>query len=94
MLDEPTTGLDPETRRRIWELVHKEKKSKTIILTTHSMEEVSEVSSFAYFGEVKTIKRKEIIKLHELLYINVCCMYMLYVYMYLYMSILTDHVST
>ena len=39
-LDEPTTGLDPQARRRFWELVQSIKaQRKTIILTTHSMEE-------------------------------------------------------
>jgi ABC-type multidrug transport system ATPase subunit len=40
ILDEPTTGLDPDTRRQIWEIVNKEKRvDRAIILTTHSMEE-------------------------------------------------------
>lgn len=39
-LDEPTTGLDPQARRNLWELVQKiQKKGITIILTTHYMEE-------------------------------------------------------
>jgi len=39
-LDEPTTGLDPQARRRFWELVQAIKaQRKTIILTTHYMEE-------------------------------------------------------
>jgi ABC-2 type transport system ATP-binding protein len=39
-LDEPTTGLDPQARRRFWELVDSIKaQRKTIILTTHYMEE-------------------------------------------------------
>lgn len=39
-LDEPTTGLDPQARRHLWELVqHIQKKNITIILTTHYMEE-------------------------------------------------------
>jgi ABC-2 type transport system ATP-binding protein len=39
-LDEPTTGLDPQARRRFWELVESIKaQRKTIILTTHYMEE-------------------------------------------------------
>ncbi|KAI8848835.1 hypothetical protein BC829DRAFT_417287 [Chytridium lagenaria] len=38
-LDEPTTGLDPEVRRLIWSIVQASKKGKTIVLTTHSMEE-------------------------------------------------------
>jgi ATP-binding cassette subfamily A (ABC1) protein 3 len=39
ILDEPTSGLDPLSRRKIWELLQKNKHNKTIILTTHSMEE-------------------------------------------------------
>jgi ABC-type multidrug transport system ATPase subunit len=39
-LDEPTTGLDPISRRHLWELIEKQKKSgRAIVLTTHSMEE-------------------------------------------------------
>ncbi len=42
MLDEPTTGLDPKSRKDIWELVLSIKKetAMTILLTTHYMEEV------------------------------------------------------
>lgn len=38
-LDEPTTGMDVETRREVWEMISKAKKGRVIILTTHSMEE-------------------------------------------------------
>ncbi len=39
-LDEPTTGLDPQARRNLWELVKDiRKKGVTVILTTHYMEE-------------------------------------------------------
>ncbi|RIA88469.1 hypothetical protein C1645_826331 [Glomus cerebriforme] len=38
-LDEPTTGLDPEVRRLIWNIINEAKKDRTIVLTTHSMEE-------------------------------------------------------
>jgi ABC-type multidrug transport system ATPase subunit len=38
-LDEPTTGLDPEAKRIIWNIVQQAKAGRTIILTTHSMEE-------------------------------------------------------
>ncbi|KAL2912513.1 hypothetical protein HK105_208002 [Polyrhizophydium stewartii] len=38
-LDEPTTGLDPEVRRQIWNIVERTRSDKTIVLTTHSMEE-------------------------------------------------------
>ncbi len=39
-LDEPTTGLDPQSRRNFWHLIESIRQSgKTIILTTHYMEE-------------------------------------------------------
>ncbi|KAI8925005.1 hypothetical protein BC831DRAFT_284172 [Entophlyctis helioformis] len=38
-LDEPTTGLDPDVRRMIWNIVNEARIGKTIVLTTHSMEE-------------------------------------------------------
>jgi len=38
-LDEPTTGLDPDSRRSLWDVLLEVKKDKCIILTTHSMEE-------------------------------------------------------
>lgn len=39
-MDEPTTGLDPQARRNLWELVESVKKSGiTVVLTTHYMEE-------------------------------------------------------
>lgn len=39
-LDEPTTGLDPQARRNLWELIKKiRSKGTTIIITTHYMDE-------------------------------------------------------
>ena len=39
MLDEPTSGMDPQARRYTWDLLQAEKKKRTILLTTHFMEE-------------------------------------------------------
>ncbi len=39
-LDEPTTGLDPQARRNLWELIQKiRSKGTTVVLTTHYMDE-------------------------------------------------------
>ena len=43
-MDEPTTGLDPVNRRKIWSLIGKLKKNRVIILTTHLMEEADYLS--------------------------------------------------
>jgi len=39
-LDEPTTGLDPQSRRQLWEIIRRfQKKGGTVLLTTHYMDE-------------------------------------------------------
>ena len=46
ILDEPTTGLDPQTRKLVWEVIDKirEERQMTVFLTTHYMEEVSDAN--------------------------------------------------
>lgn len=44
-LDEPTTGLDPQARRRVWEIVETFKsEGGTVLLTTHYMEEAQRLA--------------------------------------------------
>ena len=43
-LDEPTTGLDPQSRRHLWAVIKRvQSEGKTIVLTTHYMEEAEEL---------------------------------------------------
>jgi len=44
ILDEPTTGLDPQTRKLLWDVVKdlREKNNMTVFLTTHYMEEAAD----------------------------------------------------
>jgi len=44
LLDEPTTGLDPINRFQVWKLIHRLKRSRVVVLTTHSMEEAEALS--------------------------------------------------
>lgn len=56
-LDEPTTGLDPATRKIVWESIGRlrEEENMTIFLTTHYMEEAARASHIAIIdaGEIK-----------------------------------------
>lgn len=44
ILDEPTTGLDPQTRKNIWNVIEKLRRERgvTVLLTTHYMEEAAD----------------------------------------------------
>ena len=43
-LDEPTTGLDPQARRRMWEVIDNLRgRGRTVLLTTHAMEEAEQL---------------------------------------------------
>ena len=39
ILDEPTSGMDPSSRRLMWSLLQEKCKDKAILLTTHFMDE-------------------------------------------------------
>lgn len=56
ILDEPTSGLDPFNRRGLWELIRKFKNGRSIVLTTHFMEEADALSdriAIMNHGQVK-----------------------------------------
>jgi len=56
MLDEPTTGLDPENRRRVWAVLQRTKKTATMLLTTHAMEEadgLGDITAIMAAGKLK-----------------------------------------
>lgn len=53
LLDEPTTGLDPETRKIVWDVIRdlKNNKGMTIFLTTHYMEEAADADHVVIIDE-------------------------------------------
>lgn len=64
-LDEPTLGLDIRARREMWKLIGELKGKITIILTTHYLEEASELSdrlAIMHNGRIKVIGTLEEIK--------------------------------
>lgn len=44
LMDEPTTGMDPVSRRHVWSLIQYLKNEKAIIMSTHAMEEAEILS--------------------------------------------------
>ncbi|MCL2198902.1 MAG: ABC transporter ATP-binding protein [Defluviitaleaceae bacterium] len=58
-LDEPTTGLDPKTRRDIWQLIRDLQKTRgmTVFLTTHYMEEAAESDDINIIHQGEIIAR-------------------------------------
>ena len=56
-LDEPTTGLDPQTRKRVWDVINNIRKNNqtTIFLTTHYMEEAERADRVAIIDQGKLI---------------------------------------
>ena len=65
ILDEPTTGLDPQTRQLIWNVIEKLQKTEdmTVFLTTHYMEEAANVQDIvSVYGvsedEIKSLNRE------------------------------------
>ncbi len=69
-LDEPTVGMDPRNRRKVWELLDSIKqKKKTIILTTHFIEEAEALCdrvAIIDYGKLIAIgSPKKLIEEHE-----------------------------
>ena len=64
-LDEPTTGLDPQARRHMWDLVRKFRdEGRTILLTTHYMEEAEELCDRVAImdnGEIIALDRPDVL---------------------------------
>ncbi|XP_022671830.1 retinal-specific ATP-binding cassette transporter-like isoform X5 [Varroa destructor] len=58
ILDEPTAGMDPQARREIWSILQDARKTRTILLTTHYMEEADVLGdriAFLAHGRLKCV---------------------------------------
>jgi ABC-type multidrug transport system ATPase subunit len=51
LLDEPSTGMDPEAKRFMWNSISKFKKGSGVVMTTHSMDEAEALAD--YLGIMK-----------------------------------------
>jgi phosphate transport system ATP-binding protein len=64
LMDEPCSALDPIATQKIEELIHQLKKTYTIIIVTHNMQQaarVSDVTAFFYLGKLIEIDKTETI---------------------------------
>lgn len=66
-LDEPTTGLDPQTRKNLWEVITNIQKTNntTIFLTTHYMEEAAEADYVIVIDHGKIVAKGTPIELKD-----------------------------
>ncbi len=57
ILDEPTTGLDPQTRKNIWEVIRRlrQEENMTVFLTTHYMEEAADADRIVILDKGKIV---------------------------------------
>ena len=57
ILDEPTTGLDPQTRKKLWDVISDLRKNEnmTVFLTTHYMEEAAEADYVVILDQGKIV---------------------------------------
>lgn len=57
ILDEPTTGLDPQTRKKVWEVISylRESQGLTVFLTTHYMEEAADADKVVIIDSGKIV---------------------------------------
>lgn len=60
ILDEPTVGLDPDIRKKLWELInHLKQMGLTVILTTHYLDEAEALGDrvcILHYGDIKLIE--------------------------------------
>lgn len=57
-MDEPTTGLDPVSRKAVWALINRMKQSRAVFLTTHLMDEADFLSdrvSIIAHGKIRCV---------------------------------------
>ena len=66
-LDEPTLGLDPQTRRRIWDYIHdlRKRENLAIFMTTHYMDEAENCDRIAIIDYGRTVALDTLEKLKD-----------------------------
>lgn len=67
ILDEPTTGLDPQTRKTVWEIISNVKRETgmTVFLTTHYMEETAKADTVVIIDSGKIIAEGSPVRLKD-----------------------------
>lgn len=83
-MDEPTSGMDPAARRTLWNILQSEREGRTMVMTTHLMDEadllgdrvaIMKAGTLCCVGTPYSLKKeygKNIIRIMLIYYYNVC----------------------
>jgi ATP-binding cassette subfamily A (ABC1) protein 3 len=67
-LDEPTSGMDPGARRQIWDILQKFKEGRTVVLSTHFMDEADilgdRIAIIMYLHDLRRVQNHFLLDLH------------------------------
>ena len=65
ILDEPTSGMDPSVRRQIWDILQAQRAGRTILLSTHFMDEADHLGdriALIFDGELQACGSSHFLK--------------------------------
>ena len=89
-LDEPSSGMDPANRRKLWDLlVSMKRQGRSILFTTHYLDEADVLAgrkAVLHKGRVRAVGTSWDLKRHMYIYVYIYIYMYMYMYIYIYMG--------